>query len=705
LFPGLFLWSRYPAFISWCAISLGIVVSSRYTLYYQAANTPHSLFYNSIIVTATISLFTAILVKKPAIRFCCFFFSGLVLYQLYSSNKEILYKNLKKGIDKELFIYGKVSSPPLPYPKDIRYLLSIDSTSPDAEFLRNKIVLCLGKTPITQGATARITGKIKIPGRKTNPYEFDDFSYLLSNGIATRFMVDSLSVENESISLLNRFSNRFRSGVASVINKFTDPDHRAIFYAAFLGETQYLSPNLKTSFRNSGIYHLLSISGLHAAMLIGASYFMLSFLPIPLLYRHCIALVVIWLYQCFIGFIPCLFRATLMASLVIITFLFQKKSYPVQAIGLAGTIWLLLSPDSLFQPGYQLSFAATFGILTIYPVFNRFQPAVANPFVNYFLSSIVSSLYLSFTGLLCTLPIVLYYFGSISIFGLIANLIAVPVMTLAMWCFFIAIVSTAIFPLLVPVAVFFSKLMFNILLGTANFSLVIPWSRIMAHAMSPGMLIVLSTTLICIATIAKKYQQITLVLILPVILCSAVTDVLVKRFNGPVVVTKFNTEQASMIAINWANDEIWLIIRSSKKQLSDKYLKIAQNWILHQGNSSVKVIFLFGESKNREPTVPGWEDLFTKVTVPEDDTLNFILNARSLLKKYSDTCRIFNRNDTPWVKITRVETEIQFPVTGNNCVISLQNHADNSVKDIISPCVVTLKKHGYRIHIYKFPGK
>lgn len=259
--------------ISWCAISLGIVVSSRYTLYYQAANTPCCIFYNGIIITATISLFIGILVKSPVIRFCCFFLSGLLFYQLYSSNKEILYENLKNSIEKELLVYGKVSSTPLPYPKDIRYLFSIDSTSPDAEFLRNKIVMCLGKTPIPQGVTARITGKIKIPGRRTNPYEFDDFSYLLSNGIATRFMVDSLSVENESISFLKKISSSFRSGVASVINNFTDPDHRAIFYAAFLGETQYLSSNLKTSFRNSGIYHLLSISGLHAAMLIGASYF------------------------------------------------------------------------------------------------------------------------------------------------------------------------------------------------------------------------------------------------------------------------------------------------------------------------------------------------------------------------------------------------------------------------------------------------
>lgn len=705
MFPGLILWSRFPAFISWCAISIGIVISSRYTQYYQVTNTPHCLFYNSIIITATFSLFSGIFFKNPAIRFSCFFFTGALLYLLYSSNKETLFLNLKNNVEKEVVIYGKVCSPSLPYPDNIRYLFSIDSTSRGADFLRKKTVLCLGKVHVAQGAKVKISGTIKIPGRQANPYEFDDFSYLMSNGITTRFTVDSLSISHESISFLNKFSSRFRSGVASVINNFTDPDHRAIFYAAFLGETEYLSTNLKTSFRNSGIYHLLSISGLHAAMLIGACYFLLNFLPIPLLYRHCIALVVIWLYQCFIGFIPCLFRATLMASLIIITFLFQKKSYPVHAIGLAGTIWLLLSPDSLFQPGYQLSFAATFGILTIYPVLDRFQPVLPNRFMSYFLSNLVSSLYLSFTGLICTLPIILYYFGSISIFGLIANLVAVPVMTLAMWCFFMAIISTTIFPLLTPAAIFLSKLMLNILLATANFSFVIPWNNIMAHAMSAGMLIVFSTALICTATITKKYQKLALLLILPIILCSAATDVLVKRFNRSVVVTKFNTEQATMIAINWANDKVWIIIRSSKKRIADKYLKIAQNWMLHQGSSSVEVIYLLGESKNNEPTIPGWQNLFTKVTVPDDDSLLYIINTRSSLEKHNDTCTILNSDDTLWVKIARAETKIQFPVTGNNSRISLQNHTTDSVEYISPPCVVTLKKHGFRVHIYKFPGK
>ena len=73
------------------------------------------------------------------------------------------------------------------------------------------------------------------------------------------------------------------------------------------------------------IYHLLAISGLHASMLIEQPTFSGTF-PVTKNTRHVAALVVLWLYQLFIGFIPSLFRATIMASLVIGSFLYQKKT-------------------------------------------------------------------------------------------------------------------------------------------------------------------------------------------------------------------------------------------------------------------------------------------------------------------------------------------------------------------------------------------
>jgi competence protein ComEC len=684
---------------------LGILIASRYTQFYQAINTPYCLFYNISIITATISLLSGLFFKSPGVRFCCFFFSGALLYLLYNSDKEALFINFKANGEKELEIYGKVCSPSLPYPDNIRFMFSIDSTSRGADFLRKKTVLCLGKERIAQGASLRITGKIKIPGRRANHYEFDEFSYLLSNGIATKFTIDSLTLRNEPISFLNKSANRFRSGVALVINNFSDPDQRAIFYAAFLGETEYLSSNLKLSFRNSGIYHLLSISVLHAAMLIAACYFLIGLLPIPLRYRHCIALLTIWLYQCFIGFIPCLFRATLMATLIIVTFLFQKKSYPVQAIGLAGTIWLLISPESLFQPGYQLSFAATFGILTIYPVLNRFLPVNPNRFINYFLTNLFSSFYLSITGLICTLPIILYYFGSVSIYGLFENLVAVPVMTFAMWSFFMAIVCTVFFPLLAPLPVFLCKFLLTILIVTANFSFAIPWSSVQAHAMSTGVLIIFSIAMVTIAIIKKKYQKTTLLLVLPILLCSVATDILVQRLNASVAITKFNTGEDSMYAINWRNKKVWLIISERKKRTTDQCLKIAQNWILHQGNSSIEVILFLAKNKNTPAEIPVWQNLFTKTTVPLDDSLLFIHTSSSILEKSSDTCVITNRNDTLWVKVARSDIKIRFPMTGIDTRISLQNYGIDCVKHITSPCVITLKKDGFGIHIYKFPGK
>jgi hypothetical protein len=159
-----------------------------------------------------------------------------------------------------------------------------------------------------------------------------------------------------------------------------------------------------------------------------------------------------------------------------------------------------------------------------------------------------------------------------------------------------------------------------------------------------------------------------------------------------------------MVAIKWANDDIWLFLYSDKKRLAEKYLKVAQNWMLHQGNSSIKVIFMLGESKNIVAAAPGWQNLFTKITVPDNDSLRYIINSPTSLKKHIDTCIISSGNDTTWVKIARVETEIQFPITCYDSRISLQNHFTDNTRYISAPCVVSLKKNGFRIHIYKFPG-
>ncbi len=695
-FPGILLWLRFPAFISWIAISVAILILS-------FLNTGKFFFiqgslYHYTLAAATIALTSGIIVKRGFTRFLLFFLTGCLVYLLYVSNKEHLFSELK-GYNGKLTVYGKVTSPSLPYPKNIRFLLRVDSSSLNSSILNGKTILCMCKDSAVQGSKIKMTGSIQIPGRKTNPFEFDEFSYLMSNGISTKFKVDSIEITPFSLSAFDKISCMFRTGISRIISLFTDSNQRAILFAAFLGETEYLSTDLKNSFRISGVYHLLSISGLHAAMLIGACYFLLNFLPIPVTFRHIIALITIWSYQVFIGFIPCLFRATVMASLIIITFLLQRKSYPVQSIGLAGSIWLLLSPDSLFQPGYQLSFAATFGILTIYPVLNKFTPNIHNRHLNYSISSILSSLYLSFTGMLSTLPIILYYFGSVPVYGLIANLVAVPIMTIAMWLFFFAIPFS--YTPISFISVFFCKQALSALVMAADFFSSLPLSTIYISSMRMTVLFTFIVVCISIATVHKKYRAFILLLCIPILMGSAAIDILCNQHRDSVIVTKFNTEQMSMYAVDWANGSIWLFMDCSNSKAASKYLKTAQTWLHHQGSHTFDAVLY-----TVPPQVLSDIQMFIDATSASHvfhksykiiDSMQCVQSFSLLTSGYQNICKIVNRNDTLFTGISKGQNELLIVTSRNSSYLKVLNKKANKTEFISQPCIVNLKKTGCKI--------
>ncbi|HMA64183.1 MAG: ComEC/Rec2 family competence protein, partial [Fibrobacterota bacterium] len=485
LFPDILLWSRFPALLSWCAISTGIVITRFFVTDVINLSVIYSSLYIILKSAATISLTLALFLKNRAIRQVLFLISGASLYSVYAIHSYNLYKVVERTCSTPVTIHGNVLSPSLANPDNIRFLFRIDSTTPPVREFHNKVVQCISSVRVPQGAFLDIHGTLKLPGRQRNAYEFDEFRFLQSNGIMASFRIDTILNTTIAASLGSSLSADFRKSISAIINRFTDQDHRAILYAVFLGEPQYLSSYLKSVFRDSGTYHILSISGLHAAMLLTMCYFILNTIPIPPALRHGIALGVLWCYQLFIGFIPCLFRATVMSTIFIFAYILQKKNYTIQALGIAGTAWLCISPDSLFQAGYQLSFAATLGILLLCPVFDACKPSVKNRHINFLVSKLMLSFNVSLAGTLSTLPVLLYHFGTLSILGLVSNLIAVPAMTCSMWLFFTAIISSLLLPSVVPLCISVSAWFLDILVNSAEISNVIPFSSISLSSLPP----------------------------------------------------------------------------------------------------------------------------------------------------------------------------------------------------------------------------
>ncbi|TXF77268.1 ComEC/Rec2 family competence protein [Chryseobacterium sp.] len=177
-------------------------------------------------------------------------------------------------------------------------------------------------------------------------------------------------------------------------------------------------------FSKSGLVHILAISGSHMAIIF---WLILLFLkPVfPTKFRHfqiIIALFLIWAFAVFIDYGSSVVRSCIMISVYYIYVLLQRKPDLPHAMALSAFIILILDSNQLFEVGFQLSYAAVFGILWLNRPILKYLPKPKNNFQN-FLVNVPS---ISLAAQIATFPIVIFYFHQYSFISLPANLVVIP---------------------------------------------------------------------------------------------------------------------------------------------------------------------------------------------------------------------------------------------------------------------------------------
>jgi competence protein ComEC len=201
--------------------------------------------------------------------------------------------------------------------------------------------------------------------------------------------------------------------------------------------------------RDSGLAHLMSISGLHIGIAAGLFFFglrfVLAFVPwIALRYpvkkwAAALAILAAALYAALAGWTPPTQRSLLMTGIALLAILLDRSPISLQLVAWAAAVILIFQPEALLGASFQMSFAAVFALVV---VFDRLGPwlaarrqkwgegaswdaklfAVIGNAMLWLAASIVTSLVAS----LATLPFALFHFDRLSIYGVFANAIAVP---------------------------------------------------------------------------------------------------------------------------------------------------------------------------------------------------------------------------------------------------------------------------------------
>ena len=234
---------------------------------------------------------------------------------------------------------------------------------------------------------------------------------------------------------------RLRRAVTERIQAPLDSIAGPIAAAMITGERGTIPSWVDEVMRDSGIYHLLSISGVHFSIVAAMIFVVVRYLlalseTVALRYptkklAAVIAIAASFAYLLLSGNGVPAQRSFLMISVVLLAVLIDRSALSMRTVAFAGAVVLALAPEALLGPSFQMSFAAVAALIAVYETFGpRFAvwTAEAGPLRK-------AALYLASIGLttlvagFASAPFALYHFGRFVNYGLIANLVAVPITT------------------------------------------------------------------------------------------------------------------------------------------------------------------------------------------------------------------------------------------------------------------------------------
>ncbi len=280
---------------------------------------------------------------------------------------------------------------------------------------------------------------VLVPGRwepiknMGNPFEFDYATYCRRNNILYRQFCRAGEVRlygqgaAKELSFTDRAHNWCMLQLATYL---PDTKTQGLIQAMLLGDEVNLDEELRQSYTDTGIVHIIAISGGNVLIFFGLISVLLWWLKDKQHFwiKYLMALPLVWFYVLMAGAGPSAVRAAIMFSLLAGSIIFQKNNNSLNT--LFGTAFVLLcgQPMWLFSIGFQLSFAAVLSIIIFYrPLYKLLAPS------NNIARTVWKTIAASIAAELLVAPMVIYYFQSFPLLFIVANVVAFMFMEVVLW--------------------------------------------------------------------------------------------------------------------------------------------------------------------------------------------------------------------------------------------------------------------------------
>ena len=282
------------------------------------------------------------------------------------------------------------------------------------------------------GMRVKMTGTISLPCSERNPGEFSQRRYFDANGISGSLFVRGMahltvSSGREGLWLMRAVVVPLRSGLLAQIDATVGGEEGEFLKGLLIGERSGISAETKQAFIDSGVAHVLAVSGSNVAVVAMMLMFLYDLLRLPRVLRPVVVAAGLLLYMAITGSQPSVVRATVMAMMYLLAGVLQVRSNGYNALGLSAIIILLWDARQLFDIGFQLSFGAVLSIIHLYPRANAWiTPWETDAWWNRAIIWLLRMCAVSFVATLGTIPVTALSFGRVSVISVLANIPVIP---------------------------------------------------------------------------------------------------------------------------------------------------------------------------------------------------------------------------------------------------------------------------------------
>lgn len=366
-----------------------------------------------------------------------------------------------------------------------------------------------GKSPLPEvGTLIQVKASLRPPPEPVQPGGFDFARHQWFEGLgAGGFAYGKVELLDAGPAPLDlrtaRFVSNLRQGIAARVANVLAGENAAIAQALIMGERGGISEQTQKALTDSGLAHVVSISGFHMALTAGSAFWLLRAvmaafpglaLAFPIkIWAALAALGVATFYLMISGSDVTAVRSYIMIAIMFAAIILNRPAVSLRNLAIAALLILAASPESLIDPGFQMSFAATAALIAVY----EDGPATLTPPATWPMALAIplrmaaAAVISSIAAGLAVDPIAAYHFHRIAVYSALGNLVAMPAISvIVMPMALIALIAMPFGLEAVPLRVMDWGI--GVMLKVANFVASLPGAVISVPAFSLSALLAMA---------------------------------------------------------------------------------------------------------------------------------------------------------------------------------------------------------------------